>query len=139
MEKTTLENGLGMSVMDSINHKWLDFAIQLGLTLHQFQTKLLLDGSRACMFLSDSLLTYNCFLKIFLLCMIFYYVDNVNLLSTFSISWFPAQDMEIMNMTAQAILLIRELLDSTIELRPCIDVFWQNSFRMAFTMMTTKK
>jgi hypothetical protein len=47
--------------------------------------------------------------------------------------------MEITNMTAQAILLIRELLASTMELRPWIDVFWQNSFRIAITMMTTKK
>ena len=42
-------------------------------------------------------------------------------------------------MIAQAILLIREFLASTMELRPCIDVLWQKSFRMAFTMMTLKK
>ena len=42
-------------------------------------------------------------------------------------------------MTNQAILLIRELLASTMELRPWIDEFWQNSFRVPCTMMTTKK
>jgi hypothetical protein len=47
--------------------------------------------------------------------------------------------MEITNMTNQANLLIRELLVSTMELRPWIDVFWQNSFRMVFTIMNTKK
>ena len=47
--------------------------------------------------------------------------------------------MDIKNMTAQAILLIRELLASTMELRPWIDVFWQNSFRTPCTMMTPKK
>ena len=41
MEKT-LRNGLIMSEMDPLNQKWLDFVILLGLTLHQFQTKLLL-------------------------------------------------------------------------------------------------
>ena len=29
--------------MNPLNHKWLDFAIKLGLTLHQFQKKLLLS------------------------------------------------------------------------------------------------
>ena len=33
----TLRNGLSMSKMDPLNHKWLDFAIWLGLVLHQFQ------------------------------------------------------------------------------------------------------
>ena len=42
MDKT-LRNGLMKSKMDPLNHKWLDFAIQLGLILHQFQTKLLLS------------------------------------------------------------------------------------------------
>ena len=42
MDKT-LRNGLIKSKMDPLNHKWLDFAIQLGLILHQFQTKLLLS------------------------------------------------------------------------------------------------
>ena len=41
MDKT-LRNGLIMSEMDPLNQKWLDFVILLGLTLHQFQTKLLL-------------------------------------------------------------------------------------------------
>ena len=38
MDKT-LRNGLGMS--DPLIHKWLDFAIKLGLALHQFKKKLL--------------------------------------------------------------------------------------------------
>ena len=38
MDKT-LKNGLSMSETDPLNHKWLDFAIQLGLALHQFQKK----------------------------------------------------------------------------------------------------
>ena len=38
MEKT-LRNGLNLSEMDPINNKWLDFAILLGLALHQFQNK----------------------------------------------------------------------------------------------------
>ena len=91
------------------------------------------------MLMSDSLPMFNCFLEIFLLGMIFYNIDNVNLLSTLSFSWIPAYDMEATNMTNQAILLTRELLASTMELRPWIDVFWQNSFRMVFTIMTTKK
>ena len=41
MDKT-LRNGLSMIETDPLNHKWLDFTIQLGLTLHQFQKKLLL-------------------------------------------------------------------------------------------------
>jgi hypothetical protein len=47
--------------------------------------------------------------------------------------------MDIKNIIAQAILLIRELLASTMELSPWIDVFWQNSFRTPCTMMTPKK
>ena len=42
MDKT-LRNGLRMSEMDPLNHKWLDFTIQLGLALHQFKKKLLLS------------------------------------------------------------------------------------------------
>ena len=38
----TLGNRLSMSEMDPLNHKQLDFAIQSGLALHQFQLKLLL-------------------------------------------------------------------------------------------------
>ena len=38
----TLKNGLGMIETNPLNHNWLDFAILLGLTLHQFQKKLLL-------------------------------------------------------------------------------------------------
>ena len=34
-----LKNGLSMSETDPLNHKWLDFAIQSGLTLHQFKKK----------------------------------------------------------------------------------------------------
>ena len=41
MDKT-LRNGLIMSEMDPLNQKWLNFVILSGLTLHQFQTKLLL-------------------------------------------------------------------------------------------------
>ena len=37
-----LTMGLSMIETNPLNHKWLDFAIQLGLTLHQFQKKLLL-------------------------------------------------------------------------------------------------
>ena len=32
--------GVGMSEMDPLNHKWLDFAILPGLALHQFQLQL---------------------------------------------------------------------------------------------------
>ena len=39
----TLKNGLGMIETNPLNHNWLDFAILLGLTLHQFQKKLLLS------------------------------------------------------------------------------------------------
>ena len=79
---------------------------------------------------------FNCFLKIFLICMI---VCHIDLLSTFSFSWIPAYNMEIRNMTNQAILLINEFLASTMDLRPWIDVFWQNSFKMPCTIMTAKK
>ena len=37
--------GLSMSEMDPLNHIWLDFAIKLGLALHQFKKKLLLKVS----------------------------------------------------------------------------------------------
>ena len=37
-----LRNGLTMIETYLLNHKWLDFAIKLGLALHQFQKKLLL-------------------------------------------------------------------------------------------------
>ena len=79
---------------------------------------------------------FNCFLKIFLICMI---VCHIYLLSTFPFSWTPAYNIEITNMTNQAILLIRELLASTMDLRPWIDVFWQNSLRMPGTNMTKRK
>ena len=39
----TLRNGLSMIETNPLNHNWTDFAIQSGLTLHQFQTKLLLS------------------------------------------------------------------------------------------------
>ena len=44
MDKT-LRNGLNMSETNPLNHKWLDFAIQSGLALHQFQLKLLLRAA----------------------------------------------------------------------------------------------
>ena len=47
MDKT-LRNGLIMSEMDPLNQKWLDFVILSGLTLHQFQTKLLLRYNLSC-------------------------------------------------------------------------------------------
>ena len=71
--------------------------------------------------------------------MIVCHIDNTNLLSTFPFSWIPAYNMEIENMTNQAILLINEFLASTMDLRPWIDVFWQNSFRMPCTIMAAKK
>ena len=42
MDKSPCLLGLIMSEMDPLNQKWLDFVILWGLTLHQFQTKLLL-------------------------------------------------------------------------------------------------
>ena len=41
MEKT-LRNGLSMIKTNPLNQNWLDFVILSGLTLHQFQKKLLL-------------------------------------------------------------------------------------------------
>ena len=38
----TLKNGLSMIEMNPLNHNWSHFVILLGLTLHQFQKKLLL-------------------------------------------------------------------------------------------------
>ena len=38
----TLRNGLSMIEMNPLNHNWSHFVILLGLTLHQFQKKLLL-------------------------------------------------------------------------------------------------
>ena len=38
----TLKNGLSMIETNPLNHNWLDFVILSGLTLHQFQKKLLL-------------------------------------------------------------------------------------------------
>ena len=35
-------NGLCMIEMNPLNHNWLDFMIELGLALHQFQKNLLL-------------------------------------------------------------------------------------------------
>ena len=49
----TLENGLSMIEMNPLNHNWSHFVILLGLTLHQFQKKLLLrDTSFQTMHLS---------------------------------------------------------------------------------------
>ena len=39
----TLKNGLSMIEMNPLNHNWSDFMILMGLTLHQFQKKLLLS------------------------------------------------------------------------------------------------
>ena len=39
----TLRNGLSMIEMNPLNHNWSHFVILLGLTLHQFQKKLLLS------------------------------------------------------------------------------------------------
>ena len=39
----TLRNGLSIIEMNPLNHNWSDFAILLGLSLHQFQRKLLLS------------------------------------------------------------------------------------------------
>ena len=38
----TLKNGLSMIETNPLNHNWSHFVILLGLTLHQFQKKLLL-------------------------------------------------------------------------------------------------
>ena len=38
----TLRNGLSMIETNPLSHNWSDFAILSGLTLHQFQKKLLL-------------------------------------------------------------------------------------------------
>ena len=40
----TLKNGLCMIETNSLNHNWLDFVILSGLTLHQFQKKVLLSS-----------------------------------------------------------------------------------------------
>ena len=39
----TLKNGLSMIETKTLNHNWSHFVILLGLTLHQFQKKLLLN------------------------------------------------------------------------------------------------
>ena len=41
----TLKNGLRMIETNPLNHNWSDFAILSGLTLHQFQKKLLLRAT----------------------------------------------------------------------------------------------
>ena len=41
----TLKNGLIMIEMNPLNHNWSHFVILSGLTLHQFQKKLLLKGT----------------------------------------------------------------------------------------------
>ena len=43
----TLKNGLSMIETNPLNHNWLDFVILSGLTLHQFQKKLLLSVEAA--------------------------------------------------------------------------------------------
>ena len=40
----TLKNGLSMIETNPLNHNWLDFMILTGLTLHQFQKKMLLSA-----------------------------------------------------------------------------------------------
>ena len=40
----TLENGLSMIETNPLNHNWSHFVILSGLTLHQFQKKLLLNS-----------------------------------------------------------------------------------------------
>ena len=44
-----------MSEMDPLNHIWLDFPIQSGLALHQFQKKLLLSQLKLKLELNSSL------------------------------------------------------------------------------------
>ena len=44
----TLKNGLGMIETNPLNHNWLDFAILLGLTLHQFQKKTAVNKQYIC-------------------------------------------------------------------------------------------
>ena len=39
----TLKNGLSMIETNPLNHNWSHFVILMGLTLHQFQKKLLLS------------------------------------------------------------------------------------------------
>ena len=48
----TLKNGLIMIETNPLNHNWSHFVILSGLTLHQFQKKLLL--SRFCTFLNSA-------------------------------------------------------------------------------------
>ena len=48
----TLMNGLIMIETNPLIHNWLDFVILSGLTLHQFQKKMLLSGSY-CFYWSD--------------------------------------------------------------------------------------
>ena len=65
----TLRNGLSMSEMDPLNHKWLDFAIKSGLALHQFQLKLLLRATlslRASLGVRAALWTWLFYMKILL-------------------------------------------------------------------------
>ena len=73
--------------------------------------------------------------KLILFLMIFCHFDYVNLLSTDSLSWIPAYDTEIKNMTNQAILLTRELSALTMKPRPWIDVVSQNSFMVLSNIM----
>ena len=51
----TLKKGLSMIETNPLNHNWSDFAIQSGLTLHQFQKKLLISENQG--YLPNS--TYN--------------------------------------------------------------------------------
>ena len=53
----TLKNGLNMIETNPLNHNWSHFVILLGLTLHQFQKKLLLRVSSACASISTLIST----------------------------------------------------------------------------------
>ena len=55
----TLKNGLGMIETNPLNHNWLDFAILLGLTLHQLQKKLLLIVKKAFVLAFDTCFRKN--------------------------------------------------------------------------------
>ena len=57
----TLENGLSMIETNPLNHNWSHFMILSGLTLHQFQKKLLLSHKCAKV-ISQVLLKYCTFL-----------------------------------------------------------------------------
>ena len=53
----TLRNGSSMIETNPLNHNWADFAIYLGLTLHQFKKKLLLSTILIMGFVSNGAIT----------------------------------------------------------------------------------